>query len=203
MISSGRVGDYLDRLKALLDLVPHERVELVGDLLVAAYGDGGRVFVAGNGGSAATASHFACDLRKNAVDGQPVAFDVSCLSDNAALLTALANDFGYEHVFSAQLSDCVGPGDVVIVISGSGRSPNVVRALLHARDRGATTIALLGFDGGDASALADHVLLVPSDEYGLVEDVHMVLAHALTDYVKAAVARLATAQRPLMRRAIS
>jgi D-sedoheptulose 7-phosphate isomerase len=187
--SRGRVAVYLEHLKELLDAVSPDRVEAVGATLVRAYWEHRSVFIAGNGGSAATASHLACDLRKNAVDSASAGFQVTCLNDNLALVTALANDLGFESVFVEQIRGSAAPGDVVIVISGSGRSPNVVEALKCARERAATTVALLGFDGGDAAALADHVVLVPGTEYGPVEDVHMALGHAVTEYVKAALAR--------------
>jgi D-sedoheptulose 7-phosphate isomerase len=98
------------------------------------------------------------------------------------LLSALANDVGYDRVFSEQLVNLVRPGDVLIAISGSGRSPNIIDAMKYARERAATIIALLGFDGGEAISLADEYVLVPSSEYGPIEDMHMILDHILTGY---------------------
>jgi D-sedoheptulose 7-phosphate isomerase len=111
-------------------------------------------------------------------------FRILSLTDNVPLLSALANDVGYEHVFSEQLVNLVRPGDVLISISGSGRSPNILEAMRYARARAATNIALLGFDGGDALALADEYVLISNADYGLIEDMHMILVHALTGYFK-------------------
>jgi D-sedoheptulose 7-phosphate isomerase len=107
------------------------------------------------------------------------------LNDNMPLVSALANDIGYEYVFSEQLKNLIQPGDVLISITGSGNSPNIVRAMEYARERAATNVALLGFDGGRALELADEYVLVPVRDYGVVEDLHMVLDHILTEYFRA------------------
>jgi D-sedoheptulose 7-phosphate isomerase len=181
-----RLGDvvenYLSRLKEAIDSIPVDRVEAVGDALYRAYRLNKQVFIIGNGGSAATASHMACDLGKNTIAMHRPRFRVLSLNDNIALLSALANDVGYDHVFSEQLTNLIRPGDVLISITGSGNSPNIVRAMEYARSRAATNIALLGFDGGRALHLADEYVLVPVEDYGLVEDIHMVLDHILTEY---------------------
>lgn len=174
---------YLDRVKRLVEDVPVERVERIGDVLVETYRLGRQVVVLGNGGSAATASHVACDLAKSAMRSGLRPLRITCLNDNVPLLTALANDFGYEHVFSRQVEQSIEPGDLLLVISGSGRSPNVVEAMRSARSRSATVVALLGFDGGEAAPLADELVVVSSQEYGPVEDLHMILGHVLTRYV--------------------
>ena len=176
------VESYFGRLKSLLDAMPLDRIETMGEILFRAYRHGNQVFIIGNGGSAATASHMACDLGKNTIAANRPRFRVLSLSDNTALLSALANDIGYERVFSEQLQNLIRPGDVLIAISCSGRSPNILRAMRYARERAATTIAFLGFDGGEAFELADVAILVPAEEYGLVEDVHMILDHVLTGY---------------------
>lgn len=176
------VEEYLERLRLLVDTMPVERIEAIGDILFDAYRHGRQVFVAGNGGSAATASHLACDLGKSTIRRNLRRLRIVSLNDNVPLLTALANDAGYDQVFSEQLVNLIGAGDVLIVLSGSGRSPNILEAIRYARSRSATVIALLGFDGGEAVELADEYVLVPSDEYGLIEDLHMVLNHVLTGY---------------------
>ena len=183
------VEDYFERLKALVDAMPVDRIEAMGETLFQAYRHGKQVFVIGNGGSAATASHMACDLGKNTIGPNLRRFRIMSLNDNMPLLSALANDLGYERVFSEQLVNLIRPGDVLIVISGSGRSPNILEAMRYARGRSATIIALLGFDGGDARELADECVLVPSDDYGLVEDMHMILDHVLTGYFKVRLAQ--------------
>ena len=176
------VMGYFDRLKAAIDRVPIERVEAMGEILYRAYRHNKHVFIVGNGGSAATASHMACDLGKNTISPNRPRFRVISLNDNMALLSALANDVGYDKVFSEQLKNLIHPGDVLISISGSGNSPNILRAMEYARSRAATNIALLGFDGGKAVALADEYVLVPVRDYGIVEDIHMILDHVLTEY---------------------
>jgi D-sedoheptulose 7-phosphate isomerase len=182
------VGEYFASLTSLLAAVEEvaspERIEAIGEVLYRAYSHQKQVFVVGNGGSAATASHLACDLGKNTISPNLRRFRILSLNDNVPLLTALANDVGYERVFSEQLVNLIRPGDVLVVLSGSGSSPNIVEAARYARQRAATVVALLGFDGGETLELADEHVLVPSEDYGLVEDVHMILAHVLTGYFR-------------------
>lgn len=178
------VSAYFERLHATLDRIPLQRIELIGEILFRAYEHNKQVFVVGNGGSAATASHMACDLGKNTLGPGQRRFRILSLTDNTPLLTALANDVGYEHVFSEQLVNLIQAGDVLIAISGSGRSPNILAALRCARERAATVIALLGNDGGPARALADELVLVPSEDYGVIEDLHMILNHVLVGYFR-------------------
>jgi D-sedoheptulose 7-phosphate isomerase len=176
------VTTYLADLKTTIDAMPIERIEAMGEVLYRAYKHSKQVFIIGNGGSAATASHMACDLGKNTIGPNRARFRVLSLNENIPLLSALANDVGYDRVFSEQLTNLIKPGDVLISISASGNSPNIVRAMRYARDRAATNIALLGFDGGQALPLADEYVLVPASDYGIVEDMHMVLDHILTAY---------------------
>jgi D-sedoheptulose 7-phosphate isomerase len=124
----------------------------------------------------------ACDLGKNTIAANMQRFRIMSLTDNVALMTALANDVGYDSVFSEQLVNLIRPGDVLIAVTGSGNSPNIIAAMQYARSRSATNIALLGFDGGKALALADEAIVVPSDEYGLIEDIHLILNHVLVGY---------------------
>ena len=139
-----------------------------------------QVFILGNGGSASTASHFVCDLGKNTrVPGIPN-FRVMGLTDNIALFSALANDEGYENVFAQQLANHLQPGDVVIGISTSGNSKNVVNAIQLANSGGAKTIGFTGFDSGELGSIVDVNLHVPSQSIEHVEDVHLVLEHLIT-----------------------
>jgi D-sedoheptulose 7-phosphate isomerase len=179
------VEAYVERLKLAIDQIPADRVEAMGEILYRAYRHNKQVFVVGNGGSAATASHMACDLGKNTISAHRKRFRIMSLNDNMPLVSALANDIGYEYVFSEQLKNLIQPGDVLISITGSGNSPNIVRAMEYARERAATNVALLGFDGGRALELADEYVLVPVRDYGVVEDLHMVLDHILTEYFRA------------------
>ncbi|HID24182.1 MAG TPA: SIS domain-containing protein [Planctomycetaceae bacterium] len=133
----------------------------------------------GNGGSAATASHMANDFNKlTIVPGQP-RFKAIALTDNVPLMTAWGNDTAYENIFVEQLLNFLEPGDVVIGISTSGNSPNVLKALQVAREHGAVTVGFTGRDGGQLKHLVDHCILVPSDHIGQQEDMHMVLDHVI------------------------
>lgn len=178
------VESYFERLRGSLDSLPLEGVERIGETLFRAYQHDKQVFLVGNGGSAATASHIACDLGKNTIGPNQRRFRVLSLTDNTPLLSALANDLGYEHVFSEQLVNLIRAGDVLIAISGSGSSANILEAMRCSRARAATVIGLLGFDGGPARELADELIVVPSDDYALIEDLHMILGHVLVGYFR-------------------
>ena len=175
---------YLSRLRDCLDRLPEDRIAAVLALLSAAHDRSARLFIAGNGGSASTATHMACDLTKTVAgrDSRACGFSVTSLGDNVALLTAWANDAGYEAVFAEQLRAQARAGDVLIVISASGASPNVLAALTCAKGLGLRTIGLLGFGGGPAADLVDAAIVVDSDDYGIVEDAHLALNHVITGY---------------------
>lgn len=164
----------------MLGRIPIESVERVTGVILEAYANGGHVYVVGNGGSATNATHFACDLSKATIVEGRARLRVTSLTDNVALLTAWANDTSYERVFSEQLQNLLNPGDVVIAISASGNSPNVVSAVRAARLMGAATIGLVGFSGGKLLETVDAAVHVPSHDYGVVEDCHSVLEHAIT-----------------------
>jgi D-sedoheptulose 7-phosphate isomerase len=173
------IRHYWREIGALTRQMPFSALADAAELLLDCQRCGGTIFVLGNGGSAATASHLACDLAKNVrVDGF-APFRVVALTDNAPMLTAWANDNGYDTVFAEQLAALVRPGDVVLAISASGESPNVLAAAELARAAGATTVALTGRSGGSLRALVDLAVLVPSDSIEQVEDAHMTIAHSL------------------------
>jgi len=146
------------------------------------------IFIAGNGGSAATASHMVCDLNKTVLGKTPKQerkrFRVICLNDNIPLLTAIGNDLSYELVFSEPLRNYGRKGDLLLVITGSGNSKNVIEAVRVAKILRMDTVAFLGFDGGKVRNLVDKFILVPFYDYGVVEDLHMVLVHLITFYFK-------------------
>lgn len=172
--------DYFDSLQETLLQLPFTEINMAIDRLHDARLKGMKTFVMGNGGSASTASHLVCDLAKNTrVDGWPD-FRVIGLSDNMALMSAYANDEGYETVFSRQLAGLVEPGDVVIAISTSGNSPNVVAAVDLAKAAGALTVGLTGFDGGRIGEMVDLHIHVPSSTIEQVEDVHLMVEHLVT-----------------------
>ena len=178
------VRNYLDRLTGTLERLPADAIERLSDLLYRAYTDGKQVFILGNGGSASTSSHMACDLAMNTIAPNMRRFRVMSLNDNVPLLTALSNDLGYENVFAEQLQNLIEPGDVLIVLSGSGDSPNVLRAMEYAQSRSAEVAALVGFGGGRAVELADLSVLVDSDDYGVVEDAHLIINHILVEHFR-------------------
>lgn len=189
-----QIASYLDRLKEAIDALPRDRLEALGDMLFRAYRNEKQVFTVGNGGSASTASHMAADLGKNTIGPNMRRFRVLSLNDNAAIVTALANDLGYENVFCEQLMNLIRPGDLLLVMSASGNSPNILKAMRYASEQCAEVVGVLGFDGGAAASVADLAIVVPSYDYGVVEDVHLVINHILVDYFKS---RLAL-ERPSM-----
>jgi D-sedoheptulose 7-phosphate isomerase len=180
----GHVDRYLDRLRVAMDGLARERLSQLGEILFRAYRNDKQVLVIGNGGSSSTASHMAADLAKNTIGPNMRRFRIMSLNDNAAIVTALANDLGYENVFSEQLTSLVGAGDVLIAVSASGNSPNILNAMRYARSCSAEVVGLLGFDGGQAVALADLAIIVPSNDYGVVEDLHLVINHILVDFFR-------------------
>ena len=172
--------NYIVELKQVLDQLPKEELLMVIDRLVKTRQEGKTIFVCGNGGSASTASHMVCDFSKNTRKSGAKYLKVIGLSDNIASITALGNDEGYENVFSAQLEPLVQAGDVLLAISGSGNSPNVLRAVEVAKQHGATTIGLVGFKGGKLKSLADICVVVPTDRIEQAEDAHLIIDHILT-----------------------
>jgi len=176
--------DYLDDLTATLGNLPMADIERAVEVLLHARFNDRQVFTLGNGGSAATASHFACDLGKGTVMPGYPRLRIMALTDNMPLFSALANDYGYEHVFTEQLASLVRPGDVVIGISGSGNSANVLNAIRLAREVGATTIGMTGFDGGKLKNMVDICILVPSHCMEKVEDAHLILEHMISTAVR-------------------
>jgi D-sedoheptulose 7-phosphate isomerase len=176
--------DYLTDLSRVLHRIPKDQLARAINTLLAARERGSRVYVFGNGGSAATASHFVCDLVKTAQITGYAPFRAFSMTDNVPLLTAWANDNSYGETFARLVEAYVSPDDVVIGISASGNSSNVVDGLAMANRRGATTIALLGFDGGAALHIAQIAVHVSSNHYGLAEDAHSAIGHAVTDSIR-------------------
>ena len=173
---------YFESLGKLLDVIDLDAVDRVVRAIRRARDREGLVYVAGNGGSAATATHWVNDLCKaTRADGR-LPIKAMSLTDNTSFLTALANDEGYDRVFAGQLESFAKPGDVLIVISASGNSPNLVRAVETARERGVATIALLGFDGGILKEKADDFVWLPTEvgAYGLAETGHSVVTDVIT-----------------------
>jgi D-sedoheptulose 7-phosphate isomerase len=179
------VDGYLSALAETLDAVSRADIWVAVDMLLATAQAGKRVYLVGNGGSAATASHLANDLNKQAtVPGWPM-FRAIALTDNVPLITAWANDSDYTEVFAMQLANHVEAGDLLVAISTSGNSPNVLRVVEVAQAAGARTLAFTGDEGGALKDMVDHCLFVPSPHIGHQEDVHMALDHVLTVAIRA------------------
>jgi D-sedoheptulose 7-phosphate isomerase len=176
---------YVQRLKAVLDRLDYDSVGRVIEVMLDARRRDATIFFAGNGGSAATASHFANDLGVCASPDGHRPFRSLSLTANNAFITCLANDVGYENVFFMQLRNLLRAGDIVVGISASGNSPNVVKAFEYAEQHGAVAVALVGFDGGKMKRIAQHAIHVQTEpgEYGPSEDVHMVLDHLISSYL--------------------
>ena len=174
------IEKYLSEVDATLQRLPLDKIRQVVELIEEARSKAKRVFTFGNGGSAATASHFAADLATGAICPGKPRIKAIALTDNVPLLTAWANDTAYENVFAEQLENLVESGDVVIGISGSGNSANVLNGMKIARVKGATTVGFTGFDGGKLKELVDIAVIVPSYNMEQVEDVHLLFGHVIT-----------------------
>ena len=177
------INRYFTELEQMVRAISLPHLERVLRLLEEAYLNGRRIFIMGNGGSAATASHFALDLAKNTIlPGAPRLKAIS-LTDHVPLITAWSNDTAYEHIFAEQLANMIEPGDVVIGISASGNSLNVIKALRLARVSQAFTIGLLGAGGGKIKDMVDAYVLAPGQNIEQEEDAHMILAHVITRHM--------------------
>lgn len=175
---------YITELKTVLDKLSHETIDEAVQTLHQARIQEKKIFVMGNGGSASTANHMVCDLAKNTRKPGWPAVKIIGLADNMAILSALANDEGYENVFSQQLANLVEPDDVVIAISASGNSRNVLNAVQVAKNAKAKTIGFTGFNGGKLGEMVDIQLHVPSDCIEHVEDIHLMLEHLITQSLR-------------------
>lgn len=175
---------YRDRSLEQWQALDLEALARVAAVLETAQAQGRFVWVCGNGGSASTSAHIGCDFGKTAAKPRDKPLKAVSLSDNTAFLTAVGNDLSFDETFSRQLENVVASGDVVILITGSGNSRNLIRAAELSRARGAKVVGLLGFDGGKLKPMCSESLLIPSDQYGVVEDMHMSVAHILTFYLK-------------------
>ena len=171
------ITDYVQAQNATLSSVPVEAVARLVELLRQAHAEDRQVFICGNGGSAANASHFATDLGKGASDKLGKRFRVLSLTDNVAWMTALGNDYAYEDIFAGQLQNFARPGDLLLSISVSGNSPNCVKALAWAKKNGVKTLVIVGAKRGRMAEVADEAIVINETHYGRVEDVHMNLLH--------------------------
>ena len=181
---------YFEELQRVMDNLPKDGIDQISDALVRAYDAGRTVFLCGNGGSASLASHFACDLGKGtAYCNGGKRLRALSLTDNLSTLTAWANDSSYEDVFSEQLRNFVQPGDLALAISCSGNSKNVLNALQVAREAGATTVGMSGFQGGEMKSLCDICVVVPSNNMQIIEDLHLAMVHSIFRIVYSRISR--------------
>lgn len=178
------ITNYIEKLKAVLDQLPTQRIEELIAILIYARAHGNKIFFMGNGGSGATASHFATDLGKGTLVPDKPPFKVMPLNDHMPTFSAFANDLGYETVFAEQLKMFVERGDVVIGLSGSGKSRNVLRAMEVAREAGGILVGFTGFDGGLLKDIVDLSLHAPVNHMGQSEDAHHVMMHLICDCIR-------------------
>jgi len=174
---------YIIDLKDVLDRFNYERFEEVVALILGAYYGDQRIFSMGNGGSGSTASHFACDINKGCCMDLDKKFKMICLNDNIPTILALSNDVSYDVVFEEQLKNFFSPGDLVIGISGSGNSENVLRAIRYARRNDGKTIGFSGFSGGKLLQMVDVSLVAEVDDMQKIEDMHMIAVHMIMQSV--------------------
>lgn len=174
------IFEYIDKLKKVLENLEISEISDVIGALLDAYESEKMIYIFGNGGSAATASHFVCDFNKGISAHLKKKFKLVCLCDNIPTVTAIANDCGYENVFSMQLEEKLSEGDVIIAISGSGNSKNVIKAVEYAKERKCKIISMTGYDGGRLLQLSDHHIHISINNMQIVEDVHMVMCHLIS-----------------------
>jgi D-sedoheptulose 7-phosphate isomerase len=183
---------YAQELQEVLGTLPWDEIVRTVEVLWQCCQRGGRIFTMGNGGHCNTAAHMINDLAKHtvssdnkqAVVAQQFRFRTLCLNDSASFVTGIGNDMGFDQIFSEQVANWAEPGDVVLGISGSGNSKNILKAFEEARKRGATTICFSGFEGGRARDLADLCIVVPCHKMVQVEDVHLIISHMIADELK-------------------
>lgn len=173
------INEYLELLTNAINTLPKDMLQEHIDILKAAHADGRQVFLLGNGGSAMTAAHIACDFQKGVKEVTGKRFKAMSITDNVALMTAWANDTDYDNIFAEQLDSLLHKDDVVIAISGSGNSPNVLKAVERANELGAITLGWSGFGGGKLAKLVHKPLVVESNNMQRVEDIHMIIGHVV------------------------
>ena len=174
---------YVSRLKSALDLLPQAELEALAVALMTAWREKRQVFIFGNGGSAGNAIHLANDYLYGIAKQLGKALKVHALPANCAVLTCLANDEGYDSIFIQQLAVLANPGDIAIALSGSGNSPNILRALEYCRDNQIQSFAVLGFSGGQAKALANHAIHIPIEDMQISEDLQLVVGHLMMQWL--------------------
>jgi D-sedoheptulose 7-phosphate isomerase len=179
------IKKYLQLLEKKLSALNIPQINQAVNIIKAAYDNGNTVFTMGNGGSGTTASHIACDFNKGASANLARKFKVMCLNDNVPSLSAIANDISYDAIFKEQLKNFLRPGDVVIGISVSGNSKNIIRAIEYANRNGAVTIGFCGFDGGKLKKTAKYSIHIKVDDMKVTEDIHSIISHIMMEMLSA------------------
>ncbi|MGD2035796.1 MAG: SIS domain-containing protein [Bacteroidales bacterium] len=173
------IQEYINAQMTILESFPAEKVMELIEVLKMANLEGRQVFVFGNGGSAANASHFITDLGKSVAGTGIKKFKCRSMNESDAWMTAIGNDFSYEHLFCKQLENCTNSGDIILVMSVSGTSPNILKAVEWSKSNGLYVIALVGQKETPLTSLADQIISIPDHHYGRVEDTHMLICHVL------------------------
>ena len=178
-----RIDDYADRLKKAIDNLDRNMINDAMNVLLKAYENENTIYIFGNGGSASTASHYVCDFNKGVSISLAKKFRFVCLNDNVATVMAIANDCGYENIFLMQLEGKLKKGDIIIAISGSGNSKNIIKAVEYAKEQGNEIISLTGYDGGKLLKLSDHPIHANINNMQIAEDIHMMLCHMMSSVI--------------------
>lgn len=178
------ISEYLSRLSQVIDELNLQQIQIVMEKLIETYKREGFVYIFGNGGSAATASHFVNDFNKGVSENMEKRFRFCCLNDNISSIMAIANDISYTKIFQFQLKNYLKPGDLVIGISGSGNSENVIEGIRYAKAKKIDTIAMVGYDGGHLKKIADYCIHIPSFDMQKVEDIHLMIEHIMMSILK-------------------
>jgi D-sedoheptulose 7-phosphate isomerase len=179
------IKKYLHLLEKKLNALNIQQINKIVNLIQSAYDNGNTIFTMGNGGSGTTASHIVCDFNNGASANLARKFKVMCLNDNVPSISAIANDISYDAIFKEQLKNFLRPGDVVIGISASGNSKNIIRAIEYANKSGATTIGFCGFDGGKMKKTAKYSIHVKADDMKVTEDIHSIVSHIMMKMLSA------------------
>ena len=174
--------EYSERLTNALKQVPVEDIKIFADIVSSTHKNKGHIYLIGNGGSAGNTMHIANDFIYGASKANGSGFKITALSSNSSVITCLANDEGYSEIFKLQLSTLCEPSDIVVALSGSGNSPNILRALEWARESKVKSIAILGYNGGEAKKIADCVIHTPIDDMQISEDIQLVIFHSLMQW---------------------
>jgi len=179
MEAKQQINNYLERVTSCIQALDRDEINQLAYVMFETYKKDKNIFIFGNGGSATTASHFACDLNKGVSYGKNKKFRVLALTDNMATITAYANDTSYDDIFVEQLKNFLSPEDLVIAISGSGNSKNVVKAIEYANTQGNITVGLTGYDGGKLKRLATYSVNANINDMEVSEDIHLILNHTV------------------------